>query len=125
MEAADDPADDPVEVAWKQVLASWSEDAAHKRFISLCSSLNRLADAGRHYREVRDAPDSLSTYRDLPNRSEIAKKRIDEILGVAMLTMTAHKTPPPEKKHPKLAMVAGGICLVMILFAVWSLLRMR
>src|SRR5688500_3671675 len=124
LEAVDDPGDDPIETAWKEVLASWPDEAAHKRFISLASALKRLADAGKHYREVRDAPDSLSTYRDLPNRREIATKRIDEILGVAMLTMAATKTPPPEKKHPKLMMVAAGVMLALLLYAAWAFWQM-
>jgi hypothetical protein len=121
----DSAGDDPIETAWRELLTTWGDEAAHKRFISLASSLKRLGDAGRHYREVRDAPDSLSTYRDLPNRREIATKRIDEILGVAMLTMAAVKTLPPDKKHPKLVMIAAGICLAMIVFAAWSFMRMR
>ena len=115
--------EDPVEVAWREVLAHWTEEPAHKRFIALAQALDRLADAGRRYREVRDAPDADGPYRALPDRREIAKKRIDDILGVAMVAMAATKTPPATKKHPKLTFLALGICTGMVLFALWAYIR--
>lgn len=118
-------ADDPVESAWRELLAHWTEEAAHKKFIALAQSLDRLADAGKRYREARDAPESLATYRDLANRSEIAKKGIDSILGAAMVRMATTRTPPPTKKHPKLTFVALGICTALILYALWAFIRMQ
>jgi hypothetical protein len=114
--------EDPIDVAWQQVLGSWGEEAAHKRFIALAQSLGRLGDAGRRYREVRESPEGDGPYRDLTDRREIAKKRIDEILGVAMVAMAATKTPPPSKKHPKLTFLAIGVCAGMVLFALWAYL---
>ena len=123
LDAVAEPGNDPIETAWAELLGSWEDDAAHKRFIGLASGLGRLADAGRKYREARDAPDSSADLGALPKRREIAEKRIGEILGIAVVTMAAHKTAPPEKNHPKLLFVATGVCLAMILFAVWAFLK--
>ena len=51
---AGDVSEDPIEVAWREVEASWEDEAAHKRFLTLCQSFDRLADAGARYRAVRE-----------------------------------------------------------------------
>src|SRR5262245_60034251 len=109
--------DDPLQTAWDELEKSWSDPAAHKKLIGLAASLGRLADAGRRYRDVRDGKD------ETPERREMAKKSIDQILAAGMAMITAEKTAPAPKQHPKLFFVAAGVCLAMVLFALWAFFR--
>ncbi len=110
---------DPLDEAWTDLQDQWSDEAAHKRYIGLATSLGRLAEAGKHYREVRDDPAAPA------ERREIAKKRIDQLLAAALAAMAATKSPPAPKQHPKLVFVAAGICAAMILFALWAFLHQQ
>jgi len=66
--------EDPIEVSWAAVEARWNEDQAHRSFITLASTLGRLADAGAKYRVVRDTD---------PEREEDARRRIDQLFAQA------------------------------------------
>lgn len=66
--------DDPIEVSWAKVQAHWTEDQVHRSFISLASTLDRLADAGGKYRSVRDND---------AERGEDARRRIDQLFAEA------------------------------------------
>ena len=106
---------DAVEEGWARVEEAWDDDAAHRRFISLCATLGRLDEAGGRYRAIRDA-------RDDP-RADAAKKRIDQLFAVAMRSLEAHRTPPPEKRNTKLLFFAIGLFVVIVGTSLWAFAR--
>lgn len=105
---------DPVEAAWAQVEASWESAEAHKKFLVLCDSFDRLAEAGRRYRAVKDAD---------PKRRVEAEKRIDELLGLAMVRVRVDKVEP-GKVRSRVEWIALGVSIVLVSAAVVSMLRM-
>ncbi len=109
--------DEAIEAAWQRVLAHWDDEGAHKAFLTLCASTDRLSEAGRRYREIRD--------RD-PARAEAAKAQIDRIVGLAVQSLAALKTEPRTRStKTKLLFVAMGMSGAIIATAIWALLRLR
>lgn len=105
-----------VDSAWQRVLAEWDDEKAHKTFLMLCASTDRLAEAGRRYREVRE--------RDA-DRAEVASAQIDRVLGLAMQSLSALKTEPRARSaKTTLLLIATGVSGAMIASALWALLRM-
>jgi hypothetical protein len=105
---------DPVEVAWAAVEASWESAEAHKKFLVLCDSLDRLAEAGRRYRAVKEAS---------PERRAEAERRIDELLGLAMARVRVDKVEP-TKARSRVEWIALGLSLVLLSAALFSMVRM-
>jgi hypothetical protein len=108
--------DDPIEHAWKKVVAEWGDERAHKAFLLLCSTSGALGEAGRRYREVREND---------PARADEAKRQIDKLLGMAMQNITALKTESPKSANRTILFgVAIVIAGALGLSAIWVLLRL-
>lgn len=107
--------DDPIEAAWEKVEAAWDDEEAHRKFLGLCSATDRLAEAGRRYREVRE--------RD-PERAAMAAAQIDRLLGLAMQNLEVLKTEPPQRTGKTIMfLIALGVSLSLIVTALWTWLR--
>ncbi len=104
---------DPLEVAWSEVEARWDEPAVHKKFLALADTLDRLGDAGRRYRAVRESS---------PERAERARAQVEALLGIAMTRMKVEKSEPPKARR-RLDFIAFGISAALIAAALWSMLR--
>jgi hypothetical protein len=102
-----------VAVAWAKVEEDWNDADAHKRFVALCMSENRLADAGRLYRRVRDTD---------PARREEATRQIDQILSRALSTLEVLRTPKAPERNPKLLIVATVVFILLVGGATWAVL---
>jgi hypothetical protein len=109
-------ADDPFEVAWREVEAHWDEDLHHRRFIALCAAQQALQEAGRRYRKVRDTD---------PNRREEAGRRIDAVLTAALQRIQATRTEPKPHAARRITWVAFGLSAFFIVYALLSILRAR
>jgi hypothetical protein len=108
--------DAAIEDAWARVAREWDDARAHEAFVVLCASTERLGEAGRRYREVRE--------RD-PERAPTASAQIDRVLGLAMQSLSALKTDPsPRSAKTKMLLVAVGVSGAMIASAVLALLRL-
>jgi hypothetical protein len=105
---------DPVEAAWAAVEANWESAEAHKKFLVLCDSLDRLAEAGRRYRAVKEAS---------PARRAEAERRIGELLGLAMARVRVDRMEP-TKARSRIEWIALGLSLVLISAALFSMFRM-
>ncbi|MFW6050320.1 MAG: hypothetical protein ACODAU_04055 [Myxococcota bacterium] len=106
--------EDPVEQAWKRVMERWDDPEAHGAFLALCMELDRMPEAGRRYREVRDTD---------PERSDEARRRIDELLAFAMHHLESSRTGPPAgRRGRRLFWVALGLSLFMVGAALWTML---
>jgi hypothetical protein len=111
----DDPAPDPLTEPFERLLAAWDDPAEHKRFLALAATLDRLADAGKRYRGIRDGD---------PDKRATAEAQIDRLFGLAMEKLAATRTPPPPKQRPLLLWIALGLAAVLIFSAVYfALLR--
>lgn len=109
--------DDPIEGAWRRVLDDFDDEAAHKKFLTLCASFDRLADAGKRYREIKADPDDA--------RAAMAGKQVQRLLGLAMDKLEAVKTEPGQKSSTKMALflAAFAVSAALIGGALWSMLR--
>lgn len=95
--------EDPLDLAWRSLLTAWDDDARHKSFVALAQSLGRLPDAAARYRGVRD-DEALGAN---------AQRGIDQILKVAMLTLTPARREAPPPKGAWAAAVAFAMLLVV------------
>ncbi|MFK7991763.1 MAG: hypothetical protein AB8I08_37445 [Sandaracinaceae bacterium] len=108
--------DDPIDTAWIEVEANWTDEGAHKRFLMLCQGLDRLSEAGTRYRAVKDAD---------PERREVAEAQIDRLLGLAMQQLQVLKTEPKRRSGKMvLLLLAVGVSGSMIATALMLLSRM-
>ena len=106
---------DPIDEAWGRVQTEWSEDEPHRRFIAVCVALDRLPEAGRRYREVRD--------RD-PGRREEASRRIDSLIALATQQLSDSRSKPPEAGTKRtLRWAAFLIMLILMGSVVWLSLQ--
>jgi hypothetical protein len=106
---------DPLDAAWAEVEAHWDDPAPHKKFLALADTLDRLADAGKRYRSVRDED---------PGRAPRASQQIDALFGIAMTRMSTLRAPPPKARR-RLDYIAFGISIALIAAALWSMLHAR
>ncbi len=99
--------DDPIESAWEKLQSEWDDPEAHERFIALCMTQDRLAEAGRRYRKVRDEDE------DEERRAE-AERQIDRILTRALSTLEVLKSPPPPKRNTALLLLATAVFVLLV-----------
>lgn len=115
-------ADDPIDDAWGNVLADFSDEEAHRRFLALCAGLDRLADAGSRYRQVRDAAETDGDAA----REAAARAQIDALLGLAMQRLAPLRAEPPGPSGKTvlllLALGVGGAIIATALLLLARLL---
>jgi hypothetical protein len=118
--SADPPSGaDPIEAAWTELEGHWDDPAAHKKFLTLADSLDRLALAGQRYRAVKEQ----ATKDGDAARAATAAKQIDVLLGLAMGRVKAvEKTDLPPKRS-RIEWIAFGVSTALIAAALWSMLR--
>lgn len=106
---------DPIDEAWAAVEADWGNEEAHRRFVGVCVALERLPDAGKRYREVRETD---------PSRSEEAAAHIDKLIVLATQQLQDTRVVPATTEHKRtLTWAAFFIMLLMMGAGVWLLLR--
>jgi hypothetical protein len=113
-----DDAKDPLEDAWRSVVTRWDEPAAHKGFVFLAASLDRLTDAAKRYREAKNdgADVTVGGYRVPGNpasRKEIAERGLQLVLAQALARFDAI----PREDRGRSTPVALPIAALMMLFA--------
>lgn len=102
------PHEETIEAAWTALTASWDKEDAHLKFLALCETLGRLDAAGLHYRKVAES--------DGPQAEE-AKKRIDQIMAVAMSTIQALRKEPSRGARSLVLMLGVVLAVVLLTFA--------
>jgi hypothetical protein len=106
---------DPIEEAWAQVEADWGNADAHRRFVGVCVALDRLPEAGKRYREVRETD---------PARREDAAKRIDTLIALATQQLQDTRVTPPSTEH-KRTLTWAAFLIMLVLMGAGLLLLMR
>ncbi len=94
---------DPIDEAWARLEEQWDDAEAHRRFIGLCATLDRLPEAGRRYREVRETD---------PERREVARAQIDRLLTYAMQSLEAVRTPPSASRGRAILLAVAFVLTV-------------
>jgi hypothetical protein len=106
---------DPIDEAWAKVEADWGNAEAHRRFVGVCVALDRLPEAGKRYRDVREND---------PARREDAAKQIDTLIVLATQQLQDTRVKPPTTEHKRtLTWVAFFIMLLLMGAALLFLLR--
>jgi hypothetical protein len=106
------------EEAWAEVLAAWSDEAAHRRYLGRFPSIEALAVAGGRYKAVLDErPDDAMA---VLMRGEIVKKAT--AYGLAALPRTPAE-PPRNVRRMRIALaLAAGAIVAWCLFQIAALL---
>jgi hypothetical protein len=99
--------DDPLAVAWSTLLDRWDDDAGHKAFVALATSLQRLPEAARRYRALVDDP----------SRGARAKRGVDAVLAAAMATMTPRVRQPVRPIHVGVPLTALAMLFLVTMLA--------
>jgi hypothetical protein len=96
--------------AWAAVEARWDEPAAHQAYLDRGTDLDRLAAAGRRYRDALAARPGDTVA--LAMKGEVLKRAT--VVGLAMLP----RTPPPRQ--------AGGRArrIAVLVMAAWLALTL-
>ena len=106
---------DPIDEAWARVEADWGNEEAHRRFVGVCVALDRLPEAGKRYRQVREAD---------PARREEAAAHIDRLIVLATQQLQDTRAVPNTTGHKRtLTWAAFFIMLVLMGAGAWLLLR--
>jgi len=106
---------DPIDEAWAKVEADWGNAEAHRRFVGVCVALDRLPEAGKRYREVREND---------PARREDAAKQIDTLIVLATQQLQDTRVKAPTTEHKRtLTWVAFFIMLLLMGAGLLFLLR--
>lgn len=106
---------DPIDEAWGQVEADWGNEEAHRRFIGVCVALERLPEAGKRYRRVREVDAA---------RSDDAARQIDKLITLATQQLEDTRVVPSAPRHKRaLTWAAFFIMLILMGTGAWLLLR--
>lgn len=107
---------DPLDEAFAALLADFDNDELHKRFLALAQATGRLPDAGRRYRELKDAE---------PARAAAVQKRLDALLAVALADLAQRRPVRDDRPKQRLFWVALGVALFIAASAIYQLVRYR
>jgi hypothetical protein len=112
-----------LDAAWASVQAHWDDDAAHKRFVALAMTLDRLPEAGRRYRAERERAEAAGDEA----RAASARKRIDALLAAATQRMLATRTAPdaPRRARARVTWIAVGVAAAIVAATVWQVAKLR
>jgi hypothetical protein len=106
---------DPIDEAWAQVEADWGNEEAHRRFVGVCVALERLSEAGKRYRHVRESD---------PSRTADATAQIDRLIVLATQQLQDTRVAPATTGHKRtLTWAAFFIMLLLMGAGAWLLLR--
>lgn len=104
------PPTDPIEEAWRHVVDNWNDDEAHKQFFGACVAADRLPEAGKRYRAVKNEGGA---------RAKKAEEQIGKLLALGMSLIQQDRTPPPKRTNRVvtslvvLALALLGIAIVI------------
>ena len=106
---------DAIDEAWAAVEADWGNGEAHRRFVGVCVALDRLPEAGKRYRQVRDTD---------PSRRPEAEAQIDRLIALATQQLQDSRVTRGTDEHKRpLTWAAFFIMLVLMGAGAWLLMR--
>lgn len=99
---------DPIDEAWARVEADWGDEEAHRRFVAVCVALDRLPEAGKRYRLVRETD---------PFRREAASTQIDKLIALATQQLQDTRVGPSGAAHKRTLTWAAFFIMLMLMGA--------
>jgi hypothetical protein len=106
---------DPIDEAWARVEAEWGNHEAHRRFVGVCVALDRLPEAGKRYRAVRETD---------PVRRDDAAKQIDGLIALATQQLQDTRVRPTGTDH-KRTLTWAAFFIMLVLMGAGTLLLLR
>jgi hypothetical protein len=106
---------DPIDEAWAKIEAEWGNEDAHRRFVGVCVALDRLPEAGKRYREVRETD---------PGRRDYAAKQIDTLIVLATQQLQDTRVRPAGTEH-KRTLTWAAFFIMLVLMGAGMLLLLR
>lgn len=106
---------DPIDEAWERVAADWGNQEWHRRFVGVCVALDRLPEAGKRYRAVRDSD---------PARRDQAEKQIDSLIALATQQLQDTRVRPAPNEH-KRTLTWAAFFIMLLLMGAGLLLLLR
>ncbi|HEY6879220.1 MAG TPA: hypothetical protein VI299_14440 [Polyangiales bacterium] len=113
MMSTEESSEATIEAAWEALEASWNDDAAHRRFVALCSARGSLAEAGARSRAVAEGD---------PARRERAKRQVAAVMAAALVLLEQSR-PPTKVGRSRLWWVLCGALVVICGYGILSVLR--
>jgi hypothetical protein len=92
------------EKLWERVMEAWGDDKVHGAFLDYAIRAQRLPDAAGRYRSLKDDPE----------KSALAKKKLDGIVLAATQMLMSMKTPPRTKVPLSMTLSAFAVCLILL-----------
>ncbi len=99
---------DPIDEAWERVAADWGNQEWHRRFVGVCVALDRLPEAGKRYRAVRDSD---------PARRDQAEKQIDSLIALATQQLQDTRVRPAPNEHKRILTWAAFFIMLLLMGA--------
>jgi len=105
---------DPIfEALWQKALETWDDEKRHAALLEHALREKMLPELAGRYRKLQGDEEY----------GEIAKKRIDAILGAATQMLFSMKTPKPTKTPSWLFWSALLTCAVMLMYVAYAMLH--
>jgi len=101
------------EALWAKVLASWDDDKPHAAILEYALRTERLPDLAGRYR----------AQKDVEGHEARAQKRLDAIVAAATQLLFAQRAPKPEKAPWQLTVGVGLVCVVVLVWLAFKVLR--
>lgn len=108
-----DEDDAVLEGLWKKVREGFEDDDRHQAFIAYCRESKQLDEAGRRYRAVAESRDD--TIEPTEAVVAVAKKRLTQVVTVAVATLEADRTEPGAKREHRMVRIAAYIVFVLLM----------
>jgi hypothetical protein len=113
---------DPIlEAMWKQVLDDWDDDARHAKLVGFGQEHSRLGEVASLYKTAAH-PDG-SPYRLSSVQIDDAKKRLNGITMLAVMTLEAGKSEPGKPKGVTAIRLLAALLLVAAIASAAYLLQ--
>lgn len=103
--------DGVLDALWGKVQERWHDEALHAAVLEHAVRVQRLPELAGRYRALAEDPE----------RSVIARKRLDAIVVTATNMLWSMKTPEPTRVPLSITLSAFGICLFLLALLGWAM----
>ena len=100
-----DPDPDPAFFElWGRVVGAWDDDRAHAAFLEYAIASRKMPQAAACYR----------SQTEVPERSELAKKKLSALVIAATAMLESMRTPRPQGGSWKMTLVAALVASALV-----------
>lgn len=107
--------EDPIEEAWKELLASWDDKAAHVKFLARCEAQGNRKAAGQLYSRIRIED---------PAKADTAQTHLNALIAGAWASVPAFSSPRKTRHFSFIRALAMVVAIVLILASGYMIFRM-